>query len=284
MRLARMGVSSYSRAPPLQDPLPPSLPPPPPPPHLSPVSSKRSILSIAFPLPSVAEEPEQELEEQKETKEKEEKLKQEDEDEDEEEERNRSHCFLCYGWMFFGLFFASFFILTIYLVFVFKLQPALPIVSISKLDFPWLHFPDRNFTLLDANVLTQIQVFNDNEETVLDYGRIKVQLFLDHIQLGETMVAGFSQKAKNLTFLNMRTQVRNSLVNADYAKKLQASAKNNQIVLDIVLSGNIGFEIGLLKMNGMPSLIACQDIKQFEVDFADKPKECKVEIFGFRNI
>ncbi|EEF28550.1 conserved hypothetical protein [Ricinus communis] len=284
--------STYHLFPPLQNPLPP----PPPPPYLSSsvsngLTSQRSIRSVALSLPSVTEESEQELEGQRENQhedienEEEAKLKEEEEEEEEEDEeegRHRPRCSLCCAWMFFGSLAAVLIVLIIILIFVVTLRSALPEFYVLRMDFPKLHLASENNELfLDADVHIRIQALNINEEVELEYSELKVQVSSEDIPLGETKIPGFSQNPKDKTVLRMRTRVWNSPANEDDAKALKENAENRQTVVDILLNGNIGFHVGVVKLNWVPALIACQKIKQAEVDFAQKPK-CNVKIFGFR--
>lgn len=273
-----------------------SLPPPPPPPFSvpSPRTSHVSIglssqRSTAFSLPSLQEDSEQEAAEEKESQLENRKGQQEgdhekqvekEEDEDDEEERHRR--IVCCAWMFFGLFAAVFLFLLFFLIYVVILRSALPEISVLRLDFPRLNFSSREHeALLNANVKIRIQVLNKNQKVELEYGRLKVQVSSEDIHLGETMVSGFSQMPNKRRVLIIATKVRKSMVNAETAKILKENAKNKKITIDIVLSGNIGFDAGVIKTHWVPALITCHEINQFDVDMARKPI-CTVKIFGFR--
>lgn len=76
-------------------------------------------------------------------------------------------------------------------------------------------------TLLNATFTKQIQVLNKHGRVELHYSPLKVEMSSENIQLGQTMVPGFSQSVMNLTVLNASTQVTNTVVNEDDARALK---------------------------------------------------------------
>lgn len=106
-------------------------------------------------------------------------------------------------------------------------------------------------------------------------------MWSEKIKLGQTEVAGFSQDPKNVKVIKLLTSVTKSEVDKEEGALLITNFKKKEMVLDVVSYGTVGFNVGALKLNGLPIMVECMKIKQSMVDLGQGPK-CSFKLLATR--
>lgn len=194
-----------------------------------------------------------------------------------------SFCFVCCAWSCLGVLAVILSILVLGVWFVSFIKSDLPEVRVQKLSFPGLYVGNssKQETLLNTGVEVLLNVTNKNEKIGISYNSMTAEVSLEDLRMGQAQVPGFSQEPKNQTMLKLKTEVSHFVLSKEDGQDLQSDLKNNGMVLDVVLNGTLGLNFGTFKLQGLPFIIGCTDIKQSDVDTGLEPG-CSIRIFAFK--
>ncbi|GAV58604.1 hypothetical protein CFOL_v3_02137 [Cephalotus follicularis] len=202
---------------------------------------------------------------------------------DEESSRCRPCFFTCCAWTCLALCTLSLILLIVGVSFYAMVQSWLPEIRMEKISFIKTDFVNSSpgspkMLALNAATDVVLQVSNKNENAGLVFGPLAVDVSWEEIKLGRANVPGFSLHPKNSTTLTLHSGVATSQVDKDDEGEIKTSLKNRDMMIDVFLTGLIGFNLGGLRMNGLPLQIVCQDINLSDVDLGRQPA-CDVKIF-----
>ncbi|KAA8550455.1 hypothetical protein F0562_002139 [Nyssa sinensis] len=199
---------------------------------------------------------------------------------DDEEESGWKCCHSCCAWTSLAVGCVVFLVLLLAGSFFSYLQSNLPEVQIQRLNISKIGAVSSNKqTLLDADVELKFNATNKND-IVLEYGKLKMDISLDGIKMGEGNIAAFTQKPHNSTMLNIRSKVTKEAVVKDDVKDLKSNYNTSQLVIDVVMKGTLGFHVSGRELNGFPLTIKCLQIDQSAIDSGLRP-DCSVRILPF---
>ncbi|KAJ4891340.1 Late embryogenesis abundant (LEA) hydroxyproline-rich glycoprotein family [Raphanus sativus] len=160
-----------------------------------------------------------------------------------------------------------------------SVKSSLPQVSVTYLRFSRLDFANSTADLLlNANLKTVLELSNKNDKSVLYYGPMRAAVSSENIKLGEKRLVGFTQSPGNVTYLSVPTRLRKSKVYDVDATLLRNKEKKLEAVVYVRLSGKLGFDWLGFRIR-LPTVIACEDVKQSDVINGLKPT-CDVRIFS----
>lgn len=197
-------------------------------------------------------------------------------------EKGRRHpwCFACCAWSCLILFLIIITFLFAGISYLAFLKAGMPHVNVRTMNIAKFQVDDRTQTM-NAVISLGLRFSNKNEKLKLLYGPLLVDVSSEDVSLGQTKHNGFSQMPKNDTDMDMTMTLNHANVNKDAADDLKSDIDAYEMIFDVYVSGNIGMEVGSLKMINVPFLSSCHQIKRMDVDFGRKP-ECEVRMFAFR--
>ncbi|XP_030447656.2 NDR1/HIN1-like protein 2 [Syzygium oleosum] len=194
-----------------------------------------------------------------------------------------SCCFVCCAWSCLGVLAVVLGILVLGVWFVSFIKSDLPEVRVQRLSFPGMRLANssKQDTLLDTGVEVILNVTNKNEKIGISYKSMTAEVSLEEIRIGQAHVSGFFQEPRNQTMLKLATQVTRTVIPKEDGSDLQSDFKERVMVLDVVLNGTLALNFGRFKLQGLPFVIGCTDIKQAEVDIGLEPR-CSIRVFAFK--
>ncbi|KAF8086518.1 hypothetical protein N665_0622s0011 [Sinapis alba] len=160
-----------------------------------------------------------------------------------------------------------------------SVKSSLPQVSVTNLRFSRLDFANSTTDLLlNANMKTVLELANKIDKSVLYYSPMKAAVSSENINLGQKKLVGFTQSPGNVTYLSIATRLRKAKVYDVDATLLRNKEKKLEAVVNVRLSGKLGLDWLGFRIH-LPTLIACEDVKQSDVINGLKPT-CDVRIFS----
>ncbi|CAH8385762.1 unnamed protein product [Eruca vesicaria subsp. sativa] len=160
-----------------------------------------------------------------------------------------------------------------------SVKSRLPEVSVTNLKFSRLDFANSTKDLLlNANMKTVLELSNKDDKSVLYYSPMKAVVSSENINLGQKKLVGFVQSPGNVTYLSIATRLRKGKVYDVDATLLRNKEKKLEAVVNVRLSGKLGFDWLGFRIR-LPTVIACEDVKQSDVINGLKPT-CDVRIFS----
>lgn len=150
---------------------------------------------------------------------------------------------------------------------------------VKKLDiFPT---PNSDTTFLTANIEVDLNATNKNEMMPVYYTSIMADLSSQDIYLGKVHIPELEQEPHNSTDLKLQTELNNVTVAYADAKELKKRSLNHQMLIDVILGGNVHYVINGHRMPGFPFKVLCHNIYQGELDDGEVPK-CDVKMTPIR--
>ncbi|KAI3434247.1 uncharacterized protein J3R85_006708, partial [Psidium guajava] len=191
----------------------------------------------------------------------------------------RPCCFVCSAWTCLTVLAVILGILVLGVWFVSFIKSDLPEVRVQRISFPGLRVANssKQETLLDTGVEVLLNFTNINEKIGILYDSMTAEVTLEDIRMGQAKVSGFFQEPRNQNMLKLATQVTHIVIPKEDGQDLQSDLKDGTMVLDVVLNGTLGFDFGSFKLQSLPFVIGCTDIKQAEVDLGLEPR-CSIRI------
>lgn len=113
------------------------------------------------------------------------------------------------------------------------------------------------------------------------YSSLMADLSSEDVYLGNVHLPEMEQKPQNSTELKVHTELQNVTVNGSDAEDLKKKSLNRQMLINVILGGNVHYVINGRKMTGFPFKVLCQNIYQGDLDDGLLP-ECQVKMTPVR--
>ncbi|KAL3530990.1 hypothetical protein ACH5RR_010312 [Cinchona calisaya] len=147
-------------------------------------------------------------------------------------------------------------------------------LNVTKIDIATAPNSD---TLLTADISVSLNATNKNGKWPVYYSSFSADLSSGDVYLGKVNFPDMEQKPHDSTELKVHTLLKNVTTNEADAKDLKKKYQNRQLLINLILGGNVHYVMNGHKMVGFPFKVLCQNIYQGLLDDGEVPK-CQVKM------
>ncbi|CAI9107168.1 OLC1v1006466C1 [Oldenlandia corymbosa var. corymbosa] len=147
--------------------------------------------------------------------------------------------------------------------------------SLNVTSFEIVRAPNSD-TLLSADIEVTLNATNKNDKIPVFYSSLTADLSSDGVSLGSMQLPDLLQRPQNFTDLKIHSVLNNVTVSED-AQDLQTKSEKHQLLIDLVIRGNVHFDLQGQRLAGFPFKVICQDVYQGLLDDGKTPK-CIVKL------
>lgn len=193
-------------------------------------------------------------------------------------------CFTCCAWICISV--TAFLIIIFVLGFVAVgiLRSSLPHINVLKVHSSNISISESSRQkFLTMEISVKLEFENENDKMSLHYEKLRVEIKAENVRIGHTAIPGFSQRSGNETKIDVNTTTTNTRIDDANAEILKLRYRQKAMLVDLFMTGDVGFSFGGLKIKGLPFEVNCQKVNEAYIKSDDPPK-CYTKLLSFRGL